>query len=245
MEDNNKNYSYDNIIHVEDESVIASRKFLASVFTWMFVALGISAFCSYEFATNPSLLSMIFDLQTGGRTGLGTLLIFAPLAFVMIMSFGLNRLSFPVLTALFIAFAVCMGLSLSTILLYYTAGSVLGVFLTTSVVFATMAIAGYTTNQDLTSFGSFLIIGLWGMIVASVINWWLHSEQLNYIISYIGVAVFVGLTAYDVQKLKRIGAGMEYGAASTQKMAVMGALTLYLDFINLFLSLIRIFGRRR
>jgi uncharacterized protein len=245
MEIKRDNYVYDNVIEVEDLDKVSSRKFLAGVFSWMFVALAISAFCSYEFATNVNLLSMVFDLQTGGRTGFGTLIMFSPLAFVLAMSFGLNRMSFPVLTVLFLAFATCMGISLSSILIVYTAASVLGVFITTSVVFGTMAVAGYTTKQDLTSFGSLMIAGLWGMIIASFVNWFLHSEQLSYIISYVGVVVFVGLTAYDVQKLKRIGAGMEYGAAETKKMAVMGAMTLYLDFINLFLSLLRIFGRRR
>jgi FtsH-binding integral membrane protein len=138
-----------------------------------------------------------------------------------------------------------MGISLSYILLIFTAGSVLGVFITTSVVFGVMAIAGYTTNTDLTKYGPILMMGLIGIIVASLLNMFMHSSGLDYIISYVGVAVFVGLTAYDVQKLKRIGAGLEYGDASASKMALMGGLTLYLDFINLFLMILRLFGRRR
>jgi FtsH-binding integral membrane protein len=129
--------------------------------------------------------------------------------------------------------------------LIYTSSSVLGVFLTTAVVFGVMAIAGYTTKTDLTKFGSLMMMGLVGIIVASLVNMFLRSDAMGYIIAYIGVAVFVGLTAYDVQKLKRIGAGLEYGDASSKKMAVMGALTLYLDFINLFLMLLRLFGRRK
>ena len=245
MEVKRDDYVYDNLIQVEDEATIASRRFLAGVFTWMFVALGISAFCAYEFATNQSLFSLLFDAD-GGRTGLGTIMIFAPFAFILIMSFGINKISYPVLAVLFVAFSVCIGASLSIILLIYTSGSILGVFATASLIFAGMALAGYTTKQDLTSFGSLLMMGLFGVIIASVINYWfLHSQQMDYIISYIGVAVFVGLTAYDVQRLKRIGAGTEYGEASLQKMALMGALTLYLDFVNLFLRLLRIFGRRR
>jgi len=108
-----------------------------------------------------------------------------------------------------------------------------------------MAVAGYTTNQDLTKFGSIMIMGLIGMVIASVVNMFIQSPGMSKAISYIGVLVFVGLTAYDVQKLKRIGAGLEYGMADTKKMAIMGALTLYLDFINLFLSLLRIFGSRK
>ncbi|MBW4891772.1 Bax inhibitor-1/YccA family protein [Mucilaginibacter sp. HMF5004] len=245
MEIKRDNYVYDNVIEVEDLDKVSSRKFLAGVFSWMFVALAISAFCSYEFANNLSLLSLVFDLQTGARTGFGLIVMFSPFAFILAMSFGLNKMSYPVLAVLFIAFATCMGISLSSVLLVYTGGSVLGVFITAAVIFATMAIAGYTTQQDLTSFGSLLIVALWGLIIASLVNWFLHSEQLSYIISYIGVAIFVGLTAYDVQKLKQIGAELEHGQTETKKYALIGALTLYLDFVNLFLYLLRIFGRRR
>ena len=127
----------------------------------------------------------------------------------------------------------------------YTAGSVVGAFLSASVLFGAMAVAGYTTNIDLTKFGSILMMFLLGIIIASVVNIFLGSSQLDYIISFIGVAVFIGLTAYDVQRLKRIGAGIEYGDASANKMVIMGALSLYLDFINLFLMLLRLFGSRK
>ncbi|WP_342646465.1 Bax inhibitor-1/YccA family protein [Mucilaginibacter sp. CSA2-8R] len=243
MESNNFDYQYKNVIQLDDQA--SSRKFIANVFMWMFVALGISAFCAYLFATDINLLSKLIDLSTGRRTGLGTVVMFAPLAFVMLMSFGLNKISAPVLTVLFILFAALMGTSLSFVLLVYTASSVLGVFITASVVFGIMAIAGYTTTQDLTNFGSLMVMLLLGIIVASVVNMFIASPGLSKAISYIGVAVFVGLTAYDVQKLKRIGAGLEYGLADTKKMAIMGALSLYMDFINLFLSLLRIFGSRK
>lgn len=243
MESKSTNYVYDNVIQINEAD--ASRKFLANVFLWMFVALGLSAFCAYFFASDQTLFSMLYNPETGRNTGLGTIVMFAPLAFVLLISFGFNRLSYGVLTVLFIAFAIIMGISLSYILLAYTAGSVLGVFLTTSVLFGIMAVAGYTTQQDLTKFGALLTMFLIGIIIASLVNMFLKSSGLDMIISYIGVAVFVGLTAYDVQKLKRIGAGIEYGDASSKKMAIMGALTLYLDFINLFLMLLRIFGRRK
>jgi FtsH-binding integral membrane protein len=243
MENNQPDYAYNNVFQIEESD--SSRKFIASVFVWMFVALGLSAICAYMFANDQTLLNTLIDLQTGQRTGLGTIVTFAPFAFVLAMSFGLNKLSVPVLTFLFLAFAAVLGISLSFILLVYTSGSVTGVFITTSAVFGIMAVAGYTTDTDLTKFGSILTMGLMGMIIASVVNFFMHSEQLSYIISYVGVIVFVGLTAYDVQKLKRIGAGIEYGDASYKKYALMGALTLYLDFLNLFLSLLRIFGRRR
>jgi FtsH-binding integral membrane protein len=241
--ENKFEYQYDSI--KVDGSADASRKFIANVFMWMFVALGISAFCAYLFASDMSLLTKLIDINTGRRTGLGTIVMFAPLVFVMVMSFGLNKLSAPVLTLLFLVFAVLMGSSLSFILLVYATSSVLGVFITASAVFGIMAVAGYTTNQDLTKFGSLMIMGLIGMVIASVVNMFIQSPGMSKAISYIGVAVFVGLTAYDVQKLKRIGAGQEYGPADMKKMAIMGALTLYLDFINLFLSLLRIFGSRK
>lgn len=243
MENNNTNYAYQNVVQLTDAD--ASRKFIANVFLWMFVALGISAFCAYLFANDPSLYSMLRDPVTGGNTGLGTIVMFAPLIFILVISFGFNKLSYGVLAILFIAYAVVMGMSLSFILLAFTASSVTGVFLTASLLFGVMAVAGYITHQDLTNFGGIMIMLLFGIIIASLVNIFLHSSGLDMIISYVGVAVFVGLTAYDVQKLKRIGAGLEYGDASAKKMALMGGLTLYLDFVNLFLMLLRVFGRRR
>jgi FtsH-binding integral membrane protein len=243
MEINKPNYVYENVMQLNDAD--ASRKFIANVFMWMFVALGISALCAYIFATTPALLQLLVNENTHQVTGLAYLVMFSPLAFVMLISFGLNRISYPVLSILFLAYAAVTGVSLSFILLAFTASSVLGVFLTTSVVFGVMAVAGYTTKQDLTKFGSILIMFLIGIVVASLVNMFLHSSGLDMIISYIGVAVFVGLTAYDVQKLKNIGAGLTYGDATASKMALMGGLTLYLDFINLFLMLLRVFGRRR
>lgn len=243
MDFNNPNYEYKNVIQIDEES--ASRKFIANVFVWMFVALGISSLAAYTFASLPQLRESLYDITTGKLNMLGYITMFAPLAFVLIMTMGLNKLSYLALSLLFIAYSVITGISLSFILLAFTSTSVLGVFITASVVFGAMAIAGYTTHQDLTKFGSIMIMLLIGIVVATIVNWFLHSTGLSTIISYVGVAVFVGLTAYDVQKLKNIGAGLEYGDASSKKMALMGGLTLYLDFINLFIYLLRIFGRRR
>jgi len=234
---------YTNVIQIEDAD--QSRRFIASVFMWMFVALGVSSACAFAFSSSPALLQTLFDATTGKPTGLFYIAMFSPLAFVLLIRYGLNRISYAGLTALFILYSAATGISLSFILLIYTSGSVLGVFLTSSLVFGVMAVAGYTTKTDLTKFGSLMIMGLFGIIIASIVNFFLHSTGLDMLISYVGVAVFVGLTAYDVQKLKRIGAGLEYGDASAKKMALMGGLTLYLDFINLFLMLLRIFGRRR
>jgi FtsH-binding integral membrane protein len=243
MENSKPDYVYDNVVQINDAD--STRRFLANVFMWMFVALGLSALCAYAFASTPSLLQFMIDPTTHSLSGLAYLVMFAPLAFVLIMSFGVNRISYPVLALLFVAYAAVTGISLSFWLLAFTASSVLGVFLTTSVVFGIMAIAGYTTKTDLTKFGSILFMFLIGIVVASVVNMFLHSTGMQMLISYIGVAVFVGLTAYDVQKLKNIGAGVTYGDATASKMALMGGLTLYLDFINLFLFMLRIFGRRR
>jgi FtsH-binding integral membrane protein len=243
MEINNPNYDFNNVIQINETDT--TRKFLANVFMWMFAALGVSALCAYLFANTPSLFATLIDTTTGQPTAFAFIAMFSPLAFVLLIRFGLNRISYPVLSLLFIAYAALTGISLSFILLIYTSASVMGVFLTSSVVFGIMAIAGYTTKTDLTKFGSILIMFLIGIVVATIVNMFLHSTGLDMIISYIGVAVFVGLTAYDVQKLKQIGAGLTYGDATASKMALMGGLTLYLDFINLFLFLLRIFGRRR
>ena len=146
---------------------------------------------------------------------------------------------------LFIAYAALLGISLSFILLIYTASSVLSMFVTASALFGVMAVAGYTTHQDLTRFGSLLMMALVGVIIAFVVNKFMHVEGLNMIINYVGVAVFIGLTAYNVQQQKRISQGLEYGDATAKKLALMGALSLYLNFVNMFLFLLRIFGRRR
>ena len=247
MEITNRNSNISNISYTPIGETTNTRTFLANVFLLMFIALGISALVAWQFSINESLLSYLI-VPTGGLTGLGTATIFAPLAFVLIMSFGYRKLSAPALMALFIAYAIINGISFSFILRAFTSGSVLGCFLSASAMFGVMAFMGYTTHQDLTKFGRILIMGLIGTLIAMVINFFLHSSGLDYLISIIGVMVFTGLTAYDVQKLKRIGEGLEYNdvsAADTKKMSVLGALNLYLDFINIFLFLLRLFGGRR
>ncbi|HEY5391184.1 MAG TPA: Bax inhibitor-1/YccA family protein, partial [Hanamia sp.] len=202
---------------------------------------------AWQFSVNEQL--MAYMISPTGLTGLGKITLFAPLGFVLIMSFAYQRLSATALMALFMAYAIINGISFSFILLAFTPGSVLGCFLSASAMFGVMAVMGYTTNQDLTKFGRILMMGVIGVLIAMVINFFLHSSQLDYIISIIGVMVFTALTAYDVQKLKRIGEGVEYqgGAAANdvKKMSILGALTLYLDFINIFLFLLRMFGNRR
>lgn len=224
----------------------ASKTFMANVFLWMFGALLVSAFFAYLFASTPSLLQYLYDAN-GKRNGLGTIVMFAPLALVIIMSFGFSRLSAPVLATLFIVYSITTGISLSYIFLIYQIGSVIGCFVSAAAMFGVMGVMGYTTNKDLTSFGNILMMGLIGLVIATIINVFLKSAQFQYILSFLGVAIFTGLTAYDVQKLKRIGSGLEYEdvpANDIRKLSIMGALNLYLDFLNIFLYLLRIFGRR-
>ena len=244
METNNPNYVYNNVIQLDDAED-ASRKYLAKVFTWMFVALGISAFVAFEFATNLSLMSAIVNPVAGGFTGLGYVAIFAPLAFSMVMSFGFNRLSYTSLLVLYIGYAVAIGISLSIFALIYTSSSIFGVFLSSSLVFAIMAIAGYRTTMDLTKMGSILMMVFFGAFAVGLVNFFLGSEQIQYIISFVFMVIMIGLTAYYMQMLKRIGAGVEYGTAESKKLVLIGAFVLYTTFINLLMSMMRIFGRRR
>jgi len=224
------------------------RKFMASVFSYMFIALGISALFAYLFSSNPQLLAYLINSSQTGLNALGYIVMFAPLGFVLLMSFGYARLSASVLLLLFILYSAITGISFSFILLAYTSGSILSCFLSAAAMFGVMAVMGYTTNKDLTSFGRIMIMGLVGIVIASLINLFLRNGTMDYIISFIGVMVFTGLTAYDVQKLKHIGEGIESEGApvvEVKKRSIMGALTLYLDFINLFLFLLRLFGSRR
>jgi hypothetical protein len=242
---NNNSYNLNTNPLIEKGTTgITSQNFLANVFIWMFVALGISALSTYLFSTNLTLLSYLLN-EEGRPTGLGIAARFAPLAFVLILSFGMNKLSFPIVAFLYVLFAAVMGISIYFNISLYSEASVYGCFISAAVLFGVMAIAGYTTSTDLTNFGSILMMFLIGIIIASVVNMFIGSSQLDYIISFVGVAVFVGLTAYDVQRLKRIGEGIEYGDASANKLVIMGALSLYLDFINLFLMLLRVFGGRK
>ncbi len=240
MEINNFNY-----VQSKEETAAVSKTFMASVFSWMFAALAITSVVAYYFGNSLDLISMLVDPVVGKMTGLGYAVMFSPLAFVLIISFGFNRLSYPVLLFIFLLFSAVMGMSMSFIFLAYTAGSIFGTFVAASGMFGVMALVGYTTKTDLTKFGSIMMMGLVGIIIASVINMFLHSSGMEYMISFIGVLVFTGLTAYDVQKLKNIGAGIELGTAATSKLVIMGALSLYLDFINLFMMLLRLFGNRK
>jgi FtsH-binding integral membrane protein len=244
MENQNSDYTYQNVIQIEDGES-ASRKYLANVFIWMFIALGVSALTAFTFATNLSLMSLIINPAVGGFTALGYVAVFAPLAFSLVINFGFNRLSYVSLLVLYIAYSVTIGVSLSIFGLIYTASSIFTVFLSSALLFGIMAIAGYKTSMDLTKFGSILYMIFIGAFVVGLVNFFMGSAQISYIISFVFVVLMIGLTAYYMQMLKRIGAGIEYGTEGSKKLVLIGAFVLYTTFINLFMSMLRIFGSRR
>lgn len=242
----NQNFRGTNIDKIEYATVVNTSNLLRSVFSWMTVALIMTTISSMLFAFVPSLVQMLFTEAEGGGYKLSILawvIMFAPIGFVLLMSLGFNRLSYPALIGVFLAYAAVNGISLSFIFMVYSLGSIMNVFLSTVALFAIMAIAGYTTKTDLTKMGSLLMIGLFGIIIASLINLFMKSDTMSYITSILGVIIFTGLTAWDVQKIKNMAAEDD-GSTPFKKMSIMGALTLYLDFINIFLYLLRLFGKR-
>lgn len=247
MDPQNQHRSSTDLSLIQPVEQTQVKNFMANVFAYMFLALGVSALFAYLFSTNLQLLQYLVSSTGRGLNALGYIVMFAPLGFVLLMSFGYSKLSAPVLVLLFVIYSALNGITFSFILLSYTSGTVLACFLSAAAMFGIMAFMGYTTKQDLTKFGRILFMGLIGIIVASLINLFMGNSTLDYFISFIGVMIFTGLTAYDVQKLKNIGAGIQYAdvpASDVKKVSILGALNLYLDFINLFLFLLRLFGRR-
>ena len=234
----------DQFVNTRGQSIPIARSFMTGIFGWMFIALAISAVTAWLFATTPSLYSLLYSAQ-GGMNVMGFIVMLAPLGFVLAISAGMRRFSASTLALLFVVFSVLMGASLSWVLLYYTSASIVKTFFISAGMFGFMAVVGYTTKTDLTKFGSLMIMGVVGLIIASLVNVFMHSSGLDYIISFLGVLIFTGLTAYDMQKLKRVGMQAVEGDETTRKMIIFGALSLYLDFINLFLFLLRFFGDRR
>lgn len=228
--------------------IVSSKTFMSNVFVWMFLALGISAVTAYLASHNLEIFQMFHGMD-GRQNLLGKIFMFLPLAFVLLMSFGFQRLPLAVLGILFTVYAVVNGVCFSYIFMLYSSSSILSCFVGAAGMFGVMAIAGYTTNKDLTKFGSIMFMGLIGLIIMSVVNFFMQSSVMNYIVGAIGVLVFTGLTAYDIQMLKNIGQGIDQNGESMalvdrKKYAIIGALNLYLDFINIFLSLLRLFGSR-
>lgn len=242
----NTNFRSTNINNIQDATIVNSSTLLRSVFSWMTLALIITTISSMLFAFVPDLVRMLFvETAEGYKLSIfAWVVMFAPLGFVMLMSFGFNKLSYPALIGVFLAYSAVNGISLSFIFMVYELGSIFNVFLSSVALFAVMAIAGYTTKTDLTKMGSLLIIGLIGIVIASVINIFMQSDKMSFICSILGVIIFTGLTAWDVQKIKNLAAEDD-GSTPFKKLAVMGALNLYLDFINIFLYLLRLFGGRK
>lgn len=212
---------------------------MRKVYVWMTLALVITGFTAYAVATSPALLMAI----VGNRFVLLGLIV-AELALVVGISGAINRLSLTAATLMFVLYSVINGATLSVVFLAFTMSSITSVFFITAGTFATMALVGYTTKKDLTSMGRMLFMALIGLVIATVVNMFMRNSGLDMILNYVGVLVFVGLTAYDTQKIKEQLMMAGDAGEAAQKVALVGALTLYLDFINLFLYLLRILGKR-
>ena len=233
-------YDVDSLRNKDYAMSTAFPALMRKVFVWMTLALAITGLTAYGVATSPAILSLIFSSKV---TFFG--LIIAEFALVFAISGAINRLSLSTATLLFILYSVINGATLSTIFFAFSVATIGKVFFITAGTFGAMALVGYTTKTDLTSMGKLLFMALLGIIIASVVTMFVGSSGLDLILSYVGVLVFVGLTAYDTQKIKQMCQAAPDAGESAQKLALIGALSLYLDFINLFLYLLRIFGNNR
>jgi len=218
------------------------NEFIRSVYNWMAIGLALTGFTAYYVSNTPALVQVIFGNQL-----LFFGLIIGELALVFYISARIQKIQASTATALFVVYSILNGATLSFVFLVYTASSITSTFFICAATFVACSVYGWTTKRDLTSLGGFLTMGLIGIIIASVVNMFFRSSAMSMIISYIGVLVFVGLTAYDTQHLKTMALNQPHDleAGVVRKGAIMGALKLYLDFINLFLMLLRIFGGGR
>ncbi len=226
-----------------DRDLSMSQAFPAlmrKVYTWMTMALIITGICAYGVATSPSILQMLYS-----NSAVIWVLLIAELGIVFYTTARINKLSLSTATMLFALYSALNGVTLSSIFIVYTMSSIAQVFFITAGTFAAMAFIGYTTKRDLTKLGGILMMALIGLIIATLVNMFVKSSGLMLICSYVGVLIFVGLTAYDSQKIKQMLLQAPDMGEMSQKLALMGSLTLYLDFINLFLYLLRIFGSNK
>ena len=214
--------------------------YMTKVYNWMALALFVTGIVAYITATTPQMINSIISSKL-----LFYGLILGELGLVVYLTARIHKMSQTTAIASFLIYSVLNGLTMSVIFLVYTTSSISTTFFVTAGTFAAMSFYGYTTKKDLTSIGNMAFMALIGIIIASIVNFFLKSEMMYWIITYLGVAIFVGLTAYDTQKLKEIGSRGFSDQENMEKMAVLGALTLYLDFINLFLFLLRILGDRK
>jgi uncharacterized protein len=222
------------------EQQLRQQAFMTRVYGWMAGGLLLTALVAAYVASSRTLIEAVITnrLIFYGLIGAELILVFG-------LSAAINRLTAAMALTGFLLYAAINGISLSVIFLVYTAESLGSTFLISAAMFGSMALFGTVTKRDLTAVGSFMFMGLIGVIIASFVNFFLHSEAVYWITSYFGVFIFIGLTAYDAQKIKRIGADATLSSEDTGRASVMGALALYLDFINMFLFLLRLFGRRR
>lgn len=214
------------------------------VYAWMSGALLITAFMSWWAITTPAFSQLLFPATGGINKLLFYALIGGELGLVIWLSARIQQMTAEKASFLFVVYAILNGLTLSTIFMIYTPASIASTFFITAATFGIMSFYGYTTKKDLTSWGNLLFMALIGLVIATVVNMFLQSSMLYYLLNYVGVIVFVGLTAYDTQKIKRM-ANQIHSEEQAKKGAILGALTLYLDFINLFLYLLRLFGDRK
>lgn len=228
------------MVHPRERAVGVQSDFIRNVYNWMGLGLATTAGVALFTVSSPALLSFIFGNQL---VFFG--LILGELGLVMVLSAAINRIQASTAVLLFFIYSALNGMTLSSIFLVYTNASIASTFFVTAGTFGAMSLYGYTTRRDLTSWGSFLFMGLIGIVLASLANFFFKSEAIYWVVTYCGVIVFVGLTAYDTQKIKAMAAQGFMDGEMERKGAVIGALQLYLDFINLFLLLLRIFGRRR
>jgi len=227
----------------------ASTIFLAKVFNWMAIGLGLTGLAAFVTINSQTALQVLFTVQDGYAKPSMLLygMLIGELGLVFYLSARIQKMSAQAATGIFVGYSILNGITLSAILLYYTMASVAIAFFTAAGMFGAMAVYGFVTKKDLSSWGSFLYMGLFGIIIAMVVNFFFQSSMMSFVISGIGVIIFTGLTAYDVQQITRMGEQgiMDGGEAVIRKGAIMGALKLYLDFINLFLMLLRLLGDRR
>ena len=221
-----------------------ARDFFRNVYSYMFGALGISGILAYTVGTNTAYFTTLFISSEGGISPLFWIIAFAPLGLGLLIQWGYQRLSMGVLLVLFILYSGLMGLSLSTIFLVYNMASIASTFFVAAGAFAGMAILGYTTKTDLTKFGSLLYMVFIGMFIAGIVNIFMKSDSMGFIIACLGVFVFTGLTAYSMQQLKSVATNTDLTEEERNKLSLIGGLQLYILFVNLFLSLLRLLGNR-
>jgi len=223
------------------------RAYMLRIYNYMASALALTGIVALFAANTPAILGMMYHVEEGRMSisGMGYLIMFAPIGLVLWLGMGIQRMSVTTAQAIYWTYAVLIGLSLSFVFLAFTGESIARAFFVTAGTFGAMSLYGYTTQRDLSGFGSFLMMGLFGIIIASVVNLFLHSSGVAWMVSILGLGIFIGLTAWDTQKLKAIYYQMNGSADMLAKVSIFGALNLYMDFINIFMYMLRFMGDRR